>query len=226
MRSGGASWHPQQTGSKLIRRSSRPGSCGGKKHRVNSISRSVWGTCGLAAGAAETLKAIEAELKQRNLQAKVSRVGCVGMCSYEPMVELQMPGRPRINYGKVTADRVSEILTAYLDGKPVQGSIVIGQVDDIITRRDGRTLYAHSFLDTESREKIAFHRKQLRIVLSNCGLIDPESIDDYLAMDGYKALEIVIGEMSPEQVIEEVKNYYCPYCGQKLVREEENDVNK
>ena len=82
------------------------------------------GTCGLAAGAAETLKAIEAELKQRNLQAKVSRVGCVGMCSYEPMVELQMPGRPRINYGKVTADRVSEILTAYLDGKPVQGSVV------------------------------------------------------------------------------------------------------
>jgi NADH-quinone oxidoreductase subunit F len=163
------------------------------------------GTCGLAAGSAETLAAIEAELQQRDLQATISRVGCVGMCSYEPMVELQMPGRPRINYGKVTADCVAEILSAYLDNSQVQKSVIIGQVDETITRRDGHALYAHSFLNTESLEKIAFHRKQLRIVLSNCGLINPESIDDYLAMDGYKALEMVIGGMSPEQVIEEVK---------------------
>ena len=163
------------------------------------------GTCGLAAGSAETLAALEAELQQRNLQATVSKIGCVGMCSYEPMVELQMPGRPRINYGKVTADCVAEILSAYLDGSQVQKSVIVGQVDETTTRRDGSALYAHSFLNTENLEKIAFHRKQLRIVLSNCGLINPESIDDYLAMDGYKALEMVIGGMSPEQVIEEVK---------------------
>ncbi|MBN2241729.1 MAG: FAD-dependent oxidoreductase [Acidobacteria bacterium] len=163
------------------------------------------GTCGLAAGAAGTLKAIEAELGARGLRAKVSSVGCVGMCSYEPMVELQMPGRPRMNYGKVTADRVAEILAAYLDGSPVRESVIIGKVDETVTRRNGGTLYAHSFLNTDTLEKIPFHRKQLRIVLSNCGLIDPESIDDYLAMDGYRALEKVIGGMSPEQVIEEVK---------------------
>ncbi len=117
-----------------------------------------------------------------------------------------MPGRPRINYGKATADHVSEILAAYLDASPLKESVAIGEVDETIVRQDGQALYAHSFLDPESREKIAFHRKQLRIVLSNCGLIDPESVDDYLAMDGYKALEIVLNGMTPDQVIEEVKS--------------------
>ena len=55
------------------------------------------GTCGLAAGAQEALAAIQAELQQRHLQAMIGQVGCVGMCSYEPMVELQAAGRPRIN---------------------------------------------------------------------------------------------------------------------------------
>ena len=162
------------------------------------------GTCGLAAGSADTLEAVEAELKQRGLQGTVSRVGCVGMCSYEPMLELQLPGRPRMNYGKATADHVPEIFAAYLDASPLNESVAIGQVDETILRQDGQALYAHSFLDSKSREKIAFHRKQLRIVLSNCGLINPESLEDYLAMDGYKALEIVLEAMTPEKVIEEV----------------------
>ena len=57
------------------------------------------GTCGLAAGAEDTLAAIEKELAERDLKAVISRVGCVGMCSYEPMVELQAKGSPRLNYG-------------------------------------------------------------------------------------------------------------------------------
>jgi NADH-quinone oxidoreductase subunit F len=163
------------------------------------------GTCGLAAGSAETLSAVEAELERRELKGIINRVGCVGMCSYEPMLELQMPGRHRMNYGKATADHVRAIMAAYLDASPLEEAVVIGQVDETTVLRDGQALYAHSFLDPESLEKIAFHRKQLRIVLSNCGLISPESIEDYLAMDGYKALEIVLSGMSPDQVIEEVK---------------------
>ena len=163
------------------------------------------GTCGLAAGSADTLAAVEAELQRRGLKATINRVGCVGMCSFEPMVEIQAPGRPRISYGKATANNVSEILAAYLDGSPLHEGVALGQVDETVVRRDGQSLRSLSFLDPESKEKIAFHRKQLRIVLSNCGMINPESIDDYLAMDGYKGLEIVLGGMSPEQVIEQIK---------------------
>ncbi len=162
------------------------------------------GTCGLAAGASETVAAIEAELEKRNLKASLGQVGCVGMCSYEPMVELQARGKPRLSYGEATARNVPEIFAAYFDGTPMRRSVVVGEAIPIVTQIDGRSLHSLSFIDPESKEKIPFHQKQLRVVLSNCGLIDPESVDDYLAVNGYEALEKALTEMTPETVIEEV----------------------
>jgi NADH-quinone oxidoreductase subunit F len=162
------------------------------------------GTCGLAAGARDTLAAIETELARRNLRAALGQVGCVGMCSYEPMVELQAKGRPRLNYGGVTAENVPEIFAAYFDGAPLRESVVVGEAISTRAQVDGQMLHSLSFVAPESKEKIPFHQKQLRVVLSNCGLIDPESIDDYLALDGYNALEKALTGMSPEAVIEEV----------------------
>ena len=162
------------------------------------------GTCGLAAGAEETLAAIEEELKKRKLGAVVGRVGCVGMCSYEPMVDLQARGKPRLNYGQVTAEHVPEILGAYFSGVPLRNSVVVGQVVPTLEQKDGHALHSLSFVDPGTDTRIAFHQKQLRVVLSNCGLIDPESIDDYLALDGYEALEKSLTAMTPEAVIEEM----------------------
>lgn len=162
------------------------------------------GTCGLAAGAQETLAAIEEELKKRNLNATLSQVGCVGMCSYEPMVELQANGKPRLNYGHVTAENVPEIFASYFENVPLRQGVLIGQVTPTITQTDGNVLHSLSFVDPTSKERIAFHQRQLRVVLSNCGLIDPESIDDYMAVGGYKALDKVVAGMSPEEVIQEV----------------------
>ncbi|MEW5959213.1 MAG: FAD-dependent oxidoreductase [Chloroflexota bacterium] len=162
------------------------------------------GTCGLAAGAGETLAAIQRELEQRNLKAVVAKVGCVGMCSFEPMVELQAAGKPRLNYGQVTADNVPEIFAAYFDGVPLRACVIVGEMVPTITQTNGHTLQSLTFVDLESKDKVAFHQKQLRVVLSNCGLIDPESIDDYLAVNGYEALEKVLAGMTPEEVIQEV----------------------
>lgn len=161
-------------------------------------------TCGLAAGAKETLAAIEEEVEKRDLDAVISPVGCVGMCSYEPMIELQVPGRARLNYGEATAKNVPEIFASYFDGAPLEHSEIVGQVEPTTRRRDGHMLRSLSFVDPETEEMTSFHEKQLRIVLSNCGLINPESIDDYLALDGYQALEMVLQEMTPEDVIQEV----------------------
>mgnify|MGYP005849764899 CR=1 FL=1 len=162
------------------------------------------GTCGLAAGARETLAAIEEELLRRHLSATINRVGCVGMCSYEPQVELQLRGHPRINYGQVAAENVPEIFAAYLEGRPLENGIVVGEVAAVVTEQHDRALRSLNFRVPSSQEFIPFQAKQLRIVLSNCGMIDPESIDDYLAVGGYEALEKVLTQMTPEQVIEEV----------------------
>jgi len=161
-------------------------------------------TCGLAAGSKETLAAIEEEVEIRGLDAVIARVGCVGMCSYEPMIELQARGRPRLNYGEATADNVPEIFASYFDDAPLENSVIVGQVEPTVRRRDGHVLKSLSFVEPDSEQRTSFHEKQLRIVLSNCGLIDPESIDDYLALEGYQAVQIVLGEMTPEDVIQEM----------------------
>jgi NADH-quinone oxidoreductase subunit F len=161
-------------------------------------------TCGLAAGAQDSLAAIEKELARRGLSAAISRVGCVGMCSYEPMVEIQAAAKPRVSYGGALAEAIPGIFASYLDGAPLRDAVVVGEVVPEAITADGRTLHTISFIDHKANERIPFQSGQLRVVLSNCGLIDPESVDDYLALDGYRALAKVISAMTPEQVIEEV----------------------
>ncbi len=155
------------------------------------------GTCGLAAGAQDTLAAIEAELERRGLRATISQVGCVGMCSYEPMMELQAATKGRMNYGGAGPEVVPEIFASYFDGAPLQNAVVVGEVVPDATVAGGHTLQSLAFVHPKEHNRIPFQEKQLRVVLSNCGLIDPESVDDYLAMDGYSALERVL-PMTPE----------------------------
>ena len=162
------------------------------------------GTCGLAAGARETLAAIEAELERRDLPAVISQVGCVGMCSYEPMVELQEKGRPRLSYGQASGQNVPEIFAHYFDGVALSRAVIVGEAVPTAVHVDGQTLHSLSFVQPGTCDRIPFQRKQLRIVLSNCGLIDPLSIDDYLALDGYTALEKALTRITPEEVIGEV----------------------
>lgn len=162
------------------------------------------GTCGLAAGAADALPVIEQEIRGRNLKAVITKVGCVGMCSYEPQIELQARGRPRMNYGQATAANISEIFASYFEGSPLKKAVLVGEVQPSLTRRNGQSLSSLSFRAPETGEAIPFQSKQLRIVLSNCGLIDPESIDDYLALDGYEALRKSLTQLTPEEVIDEI----------------------
>jgi NADH-quinone oxidoreductase subunit F len=162
------------------------------------------GTCGLAAGAADTLAASEAALRKRGMTAMLGQVGCVGMCSYEPLVEIQARGRPRLCYGQATAANVPEIFANYFDGSPLHKAVIVGEVIPVTIQQNSHILHTLSFVNPNSKEATPFHRKQLRIILGHCGLIDPESIDDYLAVGGYAALEKVLAEMTPEAVITEV----------------------
>ncbi len=134
--------------------------------------------------------AFEREIAQLGLadRFKVNFTGCHGFCQQGPIVHIEPEG---IFYTYVEVEDVPEIVQSHLrDGKPVERLFY----RDPVT---GEPVPYH--------RDVRFYKKQQRIVLRNCGSICPEDIDDYLAAEGYQALRKVLFEMSPEEVIEEVK---------------------
>lgn len=146
------------------------------------------GTCGLAAGAQAVWDAVEGELRQRGIAARLVRTGCIGMCESEPLLDVVRPGEPRITYGHVSPDLVPEIVEKHvLGGHPVEDHVV-GRITD----------------PARPYQELPFYAKQRRLVLARTGFIDPCSIEDYLSVGGYGALLKVLTSMTPEQVIAEV----------------------
>lgn len=78
------------------------------------------GTCGIAAGARETMHAILEELRKREIEAHVATVGCIGMCVREPLVDIEQAGKPRITYGNITSDKVPRLIEEHL----IKGNVV------------------------------------------------------------------------------------------------------
>ena len=139
------------------------------------------GSCGVATGARKTAAELEKQIAAKGLDIPVSVTGCVGTCYLEPIVDVYDDNDELTRYVKVQPDKVERIVEEHLaGGKPV--------VEDAISEEDKQ-----------------FVLKQQRVVLRNCGVINPENIDDYIAVDGYKAIEKVLKEMKPEEVIEEIK---------------------
>lgn len=133
---------------------------------------------------------LEAQIKKNNLdkEVKVVTTGCFGLCARGPIVVVYPEGAM---YYMVKVEDVKEIVEEHLLKGRIVKRLLAGdeQVDE----------------ETESLEKIDFYKRQVRIALRNCGVINPENIDEYIAYDGYKALAKVLTEMTPEQVIAEVK---------------------
>ena len=121
------------------------------------------GTCGIAAGAADALVPIQAELAARGLSAAITQVGCVGMCSFEPMVEIQARGRPRINYGAAIDKNIPEVFGHYFDGRALKKAVVVGQAIQNLEQAGGHTLQSLSFVHPKSTS--AFRSRK-----SNCAL--------------------------------------------------------
>ena len=139
------------------------------------------GSCGVATGARKTAAEFEKQIAAKGLDIPVSVTGCVGTCYLEPIVDVYDDNDELTRYVKVQPDKVEKIVEEHLaGGKPV--------AEDAISEEDKQ-----------------FVAKQQRVVLRNCGVINPENIDDYIAVDGYKAIEKVLKEMKPEEVIEEIK---------------------
>jgi NADH-quinone oxidoreductase subunit F len=149
-------------------------------------------TCGRAAGAEPILAAIDRELKQRNIDATVVQVGCIGLCYAEPLVDIIKPGRPRICYGNVTPEIVAQLIEDYLVKDNPRSDLALGTIGDGVV--DGiPNLFGLPVL-----------KSQVRIVLRRCGFIDPTNINHYIAGGGYGGLLKALG-MKPEEIIGEIK---------------------
>ena len=98
------------------------------KQTVETIITVGMGTCGLAAGAGDTYRAIQKELDARDLQARLRSVGCIGMCVKEPLVDIQLLGGPRVTYANVSPGRVSRLIEEHLVNGQVVQEWAIGYV--------------------------------------------------------------------------------------------------
>ncbi len=86
------------------------------------------GTCGIAAGARDTMHAILEELHKRDIEANVTTVGCIGMCAREPLVDIEQAGKPRVTYGNVAPDMVSRLIEEHLVKGQVVEEWVVGRL--------------------------------------------------------------------------------------------------
>ena len=147
------------------------------------------GTGCSSSGSAELIKRFEEQIAKNGLdkEVKVVRTGCFGLCEAGPVVIVYPEGT---FYSRIRPDDVDEIVSEHLlKGRIVQHLVYKEKADE----------EQHVTLDN-----IDFYRPQMRLALRNCGVIDPENIDEYIAFDGYKALAKALTEMTREQVIQEV----------------------
>jgi NADH-quinone oxidoreductase subunit F len=140
------------------------------------------GSCGVATGAKKTSAEFERLIGENGLKVAVEKAGCVGNCYLEPIVDIYGDaGELLSRYVRIQPEKVGEIVEKHLMG---------GQIVEELTIPDADKVFLES---------------QKRIVLRNAGVINPESIDAYVAIGGYKAVEKVLKSMTPEAVIDEIR---------------------
>jgi len=166
-------------------------------------------TCGLATGAQDVFDQLEKSIAGTGLDAVLTRTGCLGFCQREPLVDVYIPGKPRLTFADMTAPMAVELVEALKKGTY--------PVDYVLCRYGSEMLLDDKFKeyrqdpddedlsDIPLYEEIPFFAKQKKIALRNCGYIDPGSIEEYVARSGYRSLEKALNGMSPEEVIDEVK---------------------
>jgi len=153
------------------------------------------GTCGLGAGAGKTLEAIKVYLAEKNVDADIIQVGCIGLCAEEPMVDFQLPGRTRISFRKITEDKVPQLMDAML----------AGNVPEDLACFQFRSKTLKGWNNVKYMDEHPFFASQTRWVLAGCGIVDPTNIWEYIASDGYKAFAKAIYDKTRQEVCDMVE---------------------
>lgn len=156
------------------------------------------GTCGLASGAQATFNTFQTELQKYKIDAEIIPVGCIGSCFCEPIVDIKLPGRARIVYKQITQEKVIEIIQRTLQKEEIISEWVMGKYP--ISGND------IDFPEINPLNEFHFFKDQEKFVLSRCGVINPESIEEYIAYEkGFSALANVLEQNNPQEVIDAIK---------------------
>ncbi len=178
-------------------------------------------SCTIAAGAHEVYEAVVKEVKSRGILADIHRTGCMGMCYIDPWIELSKKGMPSAIYANVKPSDVPRIIKEYLEG----------DVSSAFALRN-RTGNAKGEDKVPLLDELEPWRNQVRWVSRNCGIVDPESIEEYIALGGYRGLDRALN-MRPEEVIEEIRKSglrgrggagFPTWLKWKIAREQPGDV--
>ncbi len=136
-------------------------------------------------------EAIQNELSKSGIKARIIPTGCIGYCAREVIVDIKLPGEDRVSYCEITTKIVPKFIQRTIVEKGVFHENLLGK-------------FGESGGAASSINENDFFKRQFKIVLENCGIIDPSSIDSYINAGGFRALDKVLRLMKPEEVIDEV----------------------
>lgn len=164
--------------------------------------------CGLSKGATGVIDKLNDELNKQQVDATVVPVGCIGICYEEPIVEVTIPGKPKVTYGNITPDLVPSLIKAITKGKALKKHALYRTNEEELISNGKIFTYTSKtppdYKTIPTLKTFQFYHLQLRVALRNAGLINPESIEEYIAKGGYAALGKALTKMTPEDTTDVV----------------------
>ena len=161
------------------------------------------GTCGQGNGAEEVYHALNEAMQSSTQDAMLTGVGCFGSCFMEPLVSVRLPGYPLVVLRRVDTSDAERILEAVSTGV-MPADLVYCKIEEW-NHITAHLKYGQGYPDIPLWDTIPFFQGQKKIVLRNCGLINPSDIEEYIAVGGYQALYKVLIDGRPENVVEQIK---------------------
>jgi NADH:ubiquinone oxidoreductase subunit F (NADH-binding)/(2Fe-2S) ferredoxin len=161
-------------------------------------------TCGRAAGAMQVYDALRQRIAQRGLEAILATTGCIGYCQGEPLVDVRLPSAGRVMFREMTRPRARALVDALARGVLLteQAWVIIDAEEALVVDAERRHSRPASLAGMPAHVDVPFFARQQKIVLRNCGCIDPASLAEYVALGGYRALTRALTEFTPQQIID------------------------
>ncbi len=165
------------------------------------------GSCCVASGSSRVRRALEKSLEETGVRTQVKRVGCVGMCHRTPLLEVSVPNKDPILYDSVQPEDVRGIVLKHYRPRTLRQRIknaAFSLIENILEDQPSNGFTRHPLHVRDSRIQ-AFLGRQKHIATEHSGQIDPLDLQEYRSKDGFKALEHCLSELSPDDVIDQVK---------------------
>ncbi len=154
-------------------------------------------SCGIAAGAKDSLETVQKLIGDGDIDAEIVQVGCIGSCFIEPIIDVKLPGKTRVAFKQMEKRYIEAIITDFIKNNKINKEHVLGQYP---------SEEEEMFDDVPLISEVSFFKDQKKIVTDKFGVIDPENIKEYIAYEkGYHALAKILQSYEPEDVIEEIK---------------------